>query len=88
MATILEQELEKKVTIVENGRHRKYPKSVLAIRQLVNKAVSGDLRAVRQLLDLEFRLNPEGVRQPTFVEIFRRLAAEVDEAKTSNDDLP
>jgi hypothetical protein len=50
--------------------------------------VSGDLRAVHQLFDLEFRVNPEGVRQPNFVELFRQFAAEVDAAKTSNDDLP
>jgi len=50
------------------------------IKQLVNKAASGDLRASRQLTDLEFRLNPEGVRQQSALELMRELAEETRKA--------
>jgi hypothetical protein len=63
-----------KVAIVENGRRRKITKRCAMIKQLVNKAASGDLRGSRQLTDLEFRLNPEGVRQKSALELLRSLA--------------
>jgi hypothetical protein len=69
----LEEALAEKVAIVENGRRRKITKRSAMIKQLVNKAASGNLRASRQLTDLEFRLNPEGVRQMSGIELFRAL---------------
>ena len=83
LATELEEALGEKVAIVENGRRRKITKRCAMIKQLVNKAASGDLRASRQLTDLEFRLNPEGVRQQSVLELFRELgqAALKDEAR-------
>jgi Family of unknown function (DUF5681) len=68
LAAVLDKALAEKVTIVENGRRRKITKRSAMIKQLVNKAASGDLRASRQLTDLEFRLNPEGVRQKSGIE--------------------
>ena len=76
LATELEEALGEKVAIVENGRRRKITKRCAMIKQLVNKAASGDLRASRQLTDLEFRLNPEGVRQKSGIELMRELAEE------------
>jgi hypothetical protein len=76
LATELEEALGEKVAIVENGRRRKITKRCAMIKQLVNKAASGDLRASRQLTDLEFRLNPEGVRQKSGIELMRELAQE------------
>ena len=76
LAAVLEEALAEKVAIVENGRRRKITKRSAMIKQLVNKAASGDLRASRQLTDLEFRLNPEGVRQKSGIELFRELAEE------------
>ena len=76
LAAVLEEALAEKVAIVENGRRRKITKRSAMIKQLVNKAVSGDLRASRQLTDLEFRLNPEGVRQKSGIELMRELAEE------------
>jgi hypothetical protein len=73
LAAVLEEALAEKVAIVENGRRRKISKRSAMIKQLVNKAASGDLRASRQLTDLEFRLNPEGVRQMSGIELFRAL---------------
>src|SRR5713226_854534 len=76
LAVVLEEALAEKVAIVENGRRRKITKRSAMIKQLVNKAASGDLRASRQLTDLEFRLNPEGVRQKSGIELMRELAEE------------
>jgi hypothetical protein len=70
----LDEALREKVAIVENGRRRKITKRCAMIKQLVNKAASGDLRASRQLTDLEFRLNPEGVRQESGIELMRSIA--------------
>jgi uncharacterized protein DUF5681 len=74
LAAVLEEALAETVAIVENGRRRKITKRCAMIKQLVNKAASGDLRASRQLTDLEFRLNPEGVRQKSALELMRELA--------------
>ena len=76
LAAVLDEALAEKVAIVENGRRRKITKRCAMIKQLVNKAASGDLRASRQLTDLEFRLNPEGVRQKSGIELMRELAEE------------
>ena len=81
LATELEEALGEKVAIVENGRRRKITKRCAMIKQLVNKAASGDLRASRQLTDLEFRLNPEGVRQQSAIELLRSIAEGVRKAQ-------
>ncbi len=75
LAAALEEALAEKVTIVENGRRRKITKRSAMIKQLVNKAASGDLRASRQLTDLEFRLHPEGVREPSAMEVIHTMLA-------------
>src|ERR1700731_351022 len=74
LAAVLDEALAEKVAIIENGRRGKITKRSAMIKQLVNKAASGDLRASRQLTDLEFRLNPEGVRQPSGIEVLRSFA--------------
>jgi hypothetical protein len=50
LETVLEETLEEKVVINENGVRRTVTKLEAAVKQLVNKAASGDLSAVRQLL--------------------------------------
>jgi uncharacterized protein DUF5681 len=81
LAAVLDEALAEKVAIVENGRRRKITKRCAMIKQLVNKAASGDLRASRQLTDLEFRLNPEGVRQKSALELMREFAQETVKAE-------
>ena len=49
MATVLERALREKVVINENGRQKTVTKLEAAVKQLVNKAASGDLAALRQL---------------------------------------
>jgi hypothetical protein len=52
LATVLEKTLHEKVVINENGRRKKITKLEAAVKQLVNKAASGDLRALQQLAAL------------------------------------
>jgi hypothetical protein len=52
LATVLEQTLQEKVIINENGIRKTVTKLEAAIKQLVNKAAGGDLAALRQLTAL------------------------------------
>lgn len=52
LATVLEKALREKVVIDENGQRKTVTKREAAIKQLVNKAASGDLRALQQLAAL------------------------------------
>lgn len=52
LATVLERTLRERVVINENGTRRIVTKLEAAIKQLVNKAASGDLPAMRQLSSL------------------------------------
>ena len=52
LATVLERTLREKVVINENGTRKIVTKLEAAIKQLVNKAASGDLAAMRQLSSL------------------------------------
>jgi hypothetical protein len=49
MATVLERALREKVIVNENGRRKIITKLEASIKQLVNKAAAGDLRALQQL---------------------------------------
>ena len=49
IATVLERALRDKVVINENGVRKTVTKLEAAVKQLVNKAASGDLAAMRQL---------------------------------------
>ena len=52
VATVLRRTLREKVAITENGRHKVITKLQAAVKQLVNKAASGDLSAFRLLAAL------------------------------------
>lgn len=52
VVTALAKALREKVVINENGRRRTVTKLEAAIKQLVNKAATGDLRALRHLTEL------------------------------------
>jgi hypothetical protein len=52
VATAFAKALREKVVINERGQRKTVTKLEAALKQLVNKAASGDLRAVRQLLEL------------------------------------
>jgi hypothetical protein len=48
--TLLEQILHTQIRVTESGRTRKISKLEAALIQLVNKAVAGDLRALRDVM--------------------------------------
>ena len=52
MATVLERTLREKVVINENGRRKTITKLEAAIKQLTNKAASGELKALQLLAAL------------------------------------
>jgi hypothetical protein len=60
-ATVLERVLRDKVVINENGLRKTVTKLEAAIKQLVNKAASGDLAAMRQLMVLAASAESEAV---------------------------
>ena len=65
LASVLEQELNAPVTIIENGQRKTVTKLEAAIKQLVKMGLSGDLRALQQLLALYRMLRPiEGEEAP------------------------
>ncbi len=52
LATVLLKTLRERVVINENGRRAEITKLEAALKQLVNKSASGDLRALSQLIGL------------------------------------
>lgn len=48
--TMLNDVLEQKINIKENGKDLRIPKKLAMIMQLVNKAVKGDVKAINSLL--------------------------------------
>jgi len=52
VATVLIKTLREKVVINENGQRKTVTKFEAALKQLVNKALGSDIRALRLLLDL------------------------------------
>ena len=52
VATVFAQTLREKVVVNENGRRKTMTKFEAAIKQFVNKAASGDLRALQLLVSL------------------------------------
>jgi hypothetical protein len=52
MATVLERALREKVVVNENGKRKTVTKLEAAIKQLMNKAASGDLKALQLLAGL------------------------------------
>ena len=62
MATILEQTLREPVIIVENGKRKTVTKLEAAIKQLVNQAASGKLKAVQLLATLVRSAEERGIQ--------------------------
>ena len=51
VATAIEDELKARVTVTENGRRKRIPKREVIAKHVVNKAASGDLKAILLLLN-------------------------------------
>jgi pantoate kinase len=52
IATVIDRVLQEKVVINENGKRKTISKLEASIKQVVNKAASGDMRAFQQLPSL------------------------------------
>ena len=72
LASVLEQELRAMVTIAENGRRRRVTKLDAAVKQLVNKAASGDMLSLQFLFRLLQSSQPESASTA-------HLSSEIDE---------
>jgi hypothetical protein len=79
VATILMKTLRERVVINENGQRRTVTKLEAAVKQLTNKAASGNLQSLRLLLDLarDAEANEEARREQT--PVFSGLDQEVIE---------
>lgn len=65
VATVLARTLREKVTITEKGRRRTVTKLEAALKQLVDKAASGDLRALRHLTALAHDAEAQQIARET-----------------------
>lgn len=54
VATVFAQTLRERIVIRERGRQKTVTKLQAAVKQLVNKAASGEIHAIRKVVDLIF----------------------------------
>jgi hypothetical protein len=93
LATVLERTLHEKVVINENGERKTVTKLEAALKQMVNKAASGDLAAMRLLSALASSTEAEEAATETKSaltesdqKIMNRLLGKIQESdKESND---
>jgi hypothetical protein len=75
--TLLVRTLREKVIITENGKRKTVTKFHAVIKQLVNKAASGDLRALHELLILtrvaETEMNSNETAAPDIGDLDRQV---------------
>ena len=81
LATVLAQTLRERVVVNENGRRKTITKMQAAVTQLVNRAASGDLTAVRQLMALvtsaEQRFPDAQTERGSLNEVDQQIMAEI-----------
>lgn len=63
-ARVLDAELDKKITISENGVHRRVDTITAVIKRLVQQSLGGDQKATTTLLALKGRFSPPGESLP------------------------
>ncbi|HEU5046642.1 MAG TPA: DUF5681 domain-containing protein [Rickettsiales bacterium] len=51
-ASVFQEELEAYITITENGERKAIPKKLAIIKQLINKALSGDPKSIAMLVNI------------------------------------
>lgn len=83
LATLLGKTLSERVIINEHGRRRSISKLEAAVKQLVNKAASGDPKFMQQLLALvqlvECRVDASGALAEPLTEADRRVIEGISE---------
>ena len=75
--TVLANTLRERVVINEHGQRKTVTKLEAAIKQLVNKAASGDLRALRQFVDLARDAEKEESLSPAETQVFGEVDQKV-----------
>ena len=75
LAAAFESALSERVPVNDNGRRKKIPTSEAIAKQATRKAAGGDLRALRLVVDLWFRLHPKGKQELYGIELMRKLGA-------------
>jgi hypothetical protein len=77
VATLFAKCVREKVVINEHGRRKKISKLEVAVKQVINKGASGDLRAFHQMRELardaEAKQNESGVQNPVADELDREV---------------
>jgi hypothetical protein len=96
VATVFTKTLREKIVINEHGQRKTVTKLEAALKQLANKAASGDLRAVRQTVELardsEAKHNTTPAQNPEFGEFDREVMDDIlkrfqpQETKKQNQD--
>lgn len=85
---LLDQLLAETMTVTEQGRRKRVSKLELVMRQLVNRAASGDPRLMRMLLDRLARSAPQEVGlalAPADEAIIAELMAGISVVDSGND---
>jgi uncharacterized protein DUF5681 len=76
-ATTLLRTLREKVVINENGKRKEITKLEAAVKQLVNKAASGDLRALTQLIGIKLSAEQRAAEEMVPNEVLNDLDEKV-----------
>lgn len=67
-ASAFHEEMYQKVAIMENGQRRTIPKVQAALKQLTNKAATGDPRAIQAIINMANALgdlkHPDPLQEP------------------------
>ena len=76
LSAVFETALNERVSVNDNGKRKKITMFEAIAKQAVRKAAGGDQRALRLVIDMWFRLHPEGKQEPSALELMRSFAAE------------
>jgi hypothetical protein len=80
LAAVFETALNERVPVNDNGKRKKITMFEAIAKRAVHKAAAGDQRALRLVIDLWFRLHPEGKQEPSAFELMRSLAHDAQRA--------
>jgi hypothetical protein len=64
LSTVLQKTLSERVVVNENGKRKTISKMQAFVKQIVNKAASGDLRAAKQVAELVKSIEQSAERNP------------------------
>ena len=76
-ATVLLRTLREKVVIHENGKRRVITKLEASLKQLVNKATAGDLRALSHLIGVTIAAEQSAAEESAAQDVLHELDREV-----------